>query len=308
MRRLFAISAEMRRERPVFIVGEARSGTSILYRTLQKHPSFRPRVPNLVETEIFAHLRRTFLFSRSYPESLLRFMLDDEAAYRDFLRSIRLPRAVSAVSAAPNYLLRQRSPTWLWYANLNHLVVRSYFWHAARARGCHRLVEKTPTNTRHLAELTRTFPGAQLLYIHRHPLDVFSSFRRRAAADPNAEWADVTPADFCRSFGASSARVLRWAAGGHGNLCLIRYEDFTRHPGDTFERICAFLEEPFVPAAVEEDAPNPRRWPVDPHLWSEIVPETKSWTDYVTDDEARMIEELLRREMAALGYEPRVAA
>lgn len=89
MKDLLAISAEMKARSPVFIVGEARSGTSILYRTLQKHTSFRPREPNLVETEIFSHLRRTFMFSMSYPQPLIRFMLDDQGPYRDFLRSIR---------------------------------------------------------------------------------------------------------------------------------------------------------------------------------------------------------------------------
>jgi hypothetical protein len=85
VRRLLAISATMKGSSPVFIVGEARSGTSILYRTLQRHSSFRPLRTNLVETEIFSHLRRTFLFGTTYPESLIRFMLDDEAVYRDFL-------------------------------------------------------------------------------------------------------------------------------------------------------------------------------------------------------------------------------
>ncbi|MPZ73151.1 MAG: hypothetical protein GEU74_07960 [Nitriliruptorales bacterium] len=304
---LLAVAAQAKQARPVFIVGEARSGTSILYRTLQKHPSFRPRTVNLVETDIFAHLRRTFMFKPSYPESLVRFMLDDSAAYADFLRSIRLPRAVSAVSAGPNYLLRNHPADWLWYANLSHLVVRSYFSHATRARGCARLVEKTPTNSPHLKKLTRAFPRAQLLYIHRHPLDVFSSFRRRAAADPNAQWAQLTPAQFCHAFGSSTRRVLEWIGSGHPNLLLFGYEDFTRHPAETFERICAFLEEPFVEQAVEEHAPNPRRWRVDPHLWSGIVAETKSWTDYMTQAEARIIERRLRPEMAALAYEPRIA-
>ena len=79
-RSLLRISADMQRSSPVFIVGEARSGTSILYRTLQKHSSFRPRQTNLAETNIFAHLRRTFMFGQSYPETLRQFMLDDMVA------------------------------------------------------------------------------------------------------------------------------------------------------------------------------------------------------------------------------------
>jgi hypothetical protein len=303
VRRLLAISTTMKDSNPVFIVGEARSGTSILYRTLQKHSSFRPLRTNLVETEIFSHLRRTFLFGTIYPESLIRFMLDDEIVYRDFLGSIRVIRLVNALAVGLNLMFRDRSDV-VWYANLNHLLLRSYFFHAARARGCRRLVEKTPTNTTHLHRLWRTFPHAQFLYVYRHPVDVFSSYRRRATDDPAAGWAArLTPEDFCKAYRASIERVFRWTRG-HGNLRMIRYEDFTRHPAREFERICEFLREPYEPQAVREGRPDFGRWRGDPHLWGEIVPVTKNWRDYIREDEADVIQTALSDVMGRLGYEP----
>jgi len=301
---LLEVSAEIKRSRPVFIVGEARSGTSILYRTLQKHSSFRPREVNLAETNIFAHLRRTFMFDHTYPETLRQFMLGDEGAYQDFLRSIGVLRVVSALWVGPNWLLRDRA-AWLWYANLNHLVLRSYFFHAARARGCRRLVEKTPTNTPNIAKLTRTFPRARLLYVHRHPVDVLGSYRRRARADPNATWANLTPADFCRTWQASTERVLAWLAHGNKNLRLVRYEAFTQDPDDEFQRICAFLDEPFEREAVEERHPDLTRWRGDPLLWGPVVRRrTRTWTDHVTAAEAEYLQHRLRPVMDALGYDP----
>jgi len=301
---LFEISAEARRSSPVFIVGEARSGTSILYRTLQKHSSFRPTQTNLAETNIFVHLRRTFMFGQTYPETLRQFMLGDEGAYQDFLRSIAVLRVVSALWVGPNYLLRDRA-AWLWYANLNHLVLRSYFFHATGARGCRRLVEKTPTNTPNLAKLTRTFPRARLLYVHRHPVEVFGSYRRRAKADPNATWANITPDGFCETWQASTERVLAWLAGGNENLKLVRYEAFTEDPDAEFERICAFLDEPFEPEAVQERHPDLTRWRGDPLLWGPVVRrQTKTWADHVTAAEADYLQQRLRPVMDALGYEP----
>jgi hypothetical protein len=292
VRRLLAISTTMKDSNPVFIVGEARSGTSILYRTLQKHSSFRPLRTNLVETEIFSHLRRTFLFGTIYPESLIRF-----------LGSIRVIRLVNALAVGLNLMFRDRSDV-VWYANLNHLLLRSYFFHAARARGCRRLVEKTPTNTTHLHRLWRTFPHAQFLYVYRHPVDVFSSYRRRATDDPAAGWAArLTPEDFCKAYRASIERVFRWTRG-HGNLRMIRYEDFTRHPAREFERICEFLREPYEPQAVREGRPDFGRWRGDPHLWGEIVPVTKNWRDYIREDEADVIQTALSDVMGRLGYEP----
>jgi hypothetical protein len=293
----------MKRSSPVFIVGEARSGTSILYRTLQKHSSFRPSEVNLAETNIFAHLRRTFMFDQTYPETLRQFMLGDRRAYQNFLHSIGVLRVVSALWVGPNYLLRDRA-AWLWYANLNHLLLRSYFFHAAAARGCRRLVEKTPTNTPNLAKLTRTFPRARLLYVHRHPVDVLGSYRRRAKADPDATWANLTPDDFCRTWQASTERVLAWLARGNENLRLVRYEAFTQDPDAEFERICAFLDEPFEREAVEERHPDLTRWRGDPLLWGPVVRQTRAWTDYVTAAEAEYLQQRLLPVMDALGYEP----
>jgi hypothetical protein len=303
LRQLLEISREMRESNPVFIVGEARSGTSILYRTLMKHPTFRPRHPNLVETEIFAHLRRIFMFGKNYPEPLIRYMLDDHDAYSAFLASIRVVRLVSALNAPINIVVR-RPANWSWYGNLSHLLLRSYFFHATRARGCDRLVEKTPTNTPFIAPLSTTFPKARLLYIHRHPVDVFSSYRRRGQADPGAAWArGLAPEPFCEIYERSANRVLDWIARGNSNLLLIRYEDFTRHPTREFKRLCGFLEEPFDSSAVEEATPHVGRWKGDPLLWGPIVAVTKHWQDFMTMAEAEWIQARLGRTMERLGHE-----
>jgi len=287
---------------PVFIVGEARSGTSLLYRTLQKHPSFRPHRQDLVETEVFSHLRRTFMFSRTYPESLLRFMLSDDAAWGAFLRSIRPLQVVNAAWTPVNYVLRDRVG-WLWYANLHHLALRAYFFHAWRARGCPRLLEKTPTNTAHLFRLAHTFPCARFLYIHRHPVDVFTSYRRRAVVDAWAGWAGLSLDEFCRRYESRTRGALEWR-DGHENLHLVRYEALTTESEQAFRAVCEFLNERFVEEALQERAPDPNRWPVDPHLWGGIVRQTKRWQDYLTAEEATELQHRLAGTMVALRYEP----
>ncbi len=303
MRSLRRISATMRRSAPVFIVGEARSGTSILYRTLQKHPSFECRVPSLVETELFAHLPRAFQFSASYPRPWIRFLLDDARIWREFRVSVRLPRLASALLAPVSYLLGKRR--WaLWRLSLGHLLLRSFAWHAIRARGCRRLVEKTPTHTRYLRQLTTAFPHCRLLYVHRHPVDVYSSYRRRTRVDPNAGWADLSIEEFARHWEASTQRVLRWLDNGHDNLLAVRYEDFCTDPAATMRNVCAFLDEPFDPGVVTESRPDPTRWPVDPHLWGEIVERTKYWRDHIEPADAECVQRRLASTMRRLGYQP----
>src|SRR5918996_1298807 len=96
---LWTLSRAMARAEPVFIVGEARSGTSILYRTVQKHSAFAPKRQSLVETDMFVHLPRAFLFGQTYPDAWIKFFLEDRQEWDWFLRSIRLPRVATAALA-----------------------------------------------------------------------------------------------------------------------------------------------------------------------------------------------------------------
>jgi hypothetical protein len=291
----------MRHRSPVFIVGEARSGTSILYRTLQKHPSFAPKRVDLTETEIFALLRRVFMFRKDYPDQLMRFMLYDRDVWNRFIRSIRPGRIANALWLPAN-LLTRNPPPWLWHANLHHLTLRSYFLHAREARGCRRLVEKTPTNTFHLPHLKRTFPDARFLYVHRHPVEVFASYRRRVRDDPGAGWADIGIEEFCDRYETSTSAVLAWLASGRDDLRMVSYERFTSDPSGSFRDICRFLDEPFESSALVENSPDPHRWRGDPYLWGPIVTMTKRWTDHVSESEASSIEARLAPIMNRLGY------
>src|SRR4029453_13830088 len=56
------------------------------------------------------------------------------------------------------------------------------------ARPCGRTREKPPRHVEHVGKLFACFPQARLLYIHRHPVDVYSSYVRRGQTDPPAAW------------------------------------------------------------------------------------------------------------------------
>ena len=297
-----ARSNDRQAARPVFIIGEARSGTSLLYRTLQKHPSFRPRELNLVEAELLTHVRRAVLFGEDYPEPFIRFMLADRSAWRSFLRGTRGLRAASILGFLPGRLWPES--TWPFRLGCGVPLVQTYLAHARRARGCERLVEKTPTNTPHMAKLKAAFPHSRLLYVHRHPVDVLGSYRRRAQVDPDGGWAAIGVDEFCRRYERAVTRVQRWLDAGHRDLLLVGYEAFVADPATVFAEVCAFLDEPFAAEAVEERQPQPGRWRADPHLWAGIVARTKQWTDYVLPHEAALVQDRLATTMRLLGYGP----
>jgi len=302
--RLRSVSETMKSESPVFIVGAPRSGTSLLYRILQRHSSFRPRQLNLEETDIFQHLWRLPFVRGNDPASLFHYMLEDEESYRAFVDSIKPLRALSTVLLFPNLILRNRATWWWRTMNQGDVVLRAYFYFAKQARGCDRLVEKTPENWRFMDRLAGAFPRCRMLYLCRHPVEQFASYRRRTRDDPRARWAALTVDRFCADYDASTRTVLRALEADNRSLLLLRYEQLTSRPEDTFSRICDFLAVPVEFEALHETNPDRISWEADPYLFHDITAQTKNWRDFITPSEAAQIEARLAPVMKALGYTP----
>lgn len=302
------IDRRARRMRPVFIVGAPRSGSSLLYRTLQHHPSFRCANAedgmNLHETDIVAHLYNLPWFKREQPRTLWGYMLKDVGRFDAFLASIEpLKTRVRNVRRIDERLERDLPARGLierYYLRYDR-IVRNYFVHAHEARGCGRLVEKTPHHIAHVDLFRAAFPNARFLYIHRHPIDVYSSYRRRAQVDPRAEWARLSPDEFIELYGGMSSRAIDEARGA-ADVLLVPYEEFTAEPRSSFAGICSFLDEPFVADALEVDEQRDD-YEIDPHLFGEITTDTKDWRDYVSEDEAAHVETELAEVMDAWRYE-----
>ncbi len=88
-------------------------------------------------------------------------------------------------------------------------------------------------------------PGRQGLSIHRHPVDVYSSYVRRGKVDGKADWARIGVAEFCAKYASNIRKARRPARRWPDAVLLVGYERFTTDPEAEFGRICAFLDEPF---------------------------------------------------------------
>lgn len=298
--RLLRISHEMRRSRPVFIVGEARSGSTLLLHTLLKHPAFAPRRENLQESSFVVQAPDAGDFATSPPRNLHRFMLEDDTAWGDFLVSVRplggWLRAARRLGPADD---------WRWRLGPAELVARSYAFHAARARGCQRLLEKTPDHVHHIERLYRCFPRARLLYVYRHPVDVYTSYVRRGQVDPKASWARIGPEEFCDRHRTRTELALAAADRHRASFRLIRYEQLTATPEHELAGICDFLDEPCDPAVLLQPDPDPDRvapWEGSGHLYRGITTATKRWYDYCPREDAAIVEDRLSGLMGRLGY------
>ncbi|MEI6100187.1 MAG: sulfotransferase, partial [Alphaproteobacteria bacterium] len=194
-----------------------------------------------------------------------------------------------------------------WRLGRSDAAMRTYFSHAARARGVKRIVEKTPDHIHRLPEILSAFPNARILCMIRHPLDVYSSYRRRLGVALQTEPADspiirwlqsVGPLTFSRAYRATIAEAERFAS----RLLLIRYEDFTAAPPDTFAQICSFIGEAYDAGCVAQRTPGIDSWRQDPLLAGPIRENGKLWSDYIDHSIGRGIEDRLADTMRHLGY------
>lgn len=314
------LAAIMRSENAVFIVGVPRSGTSLLYRTLQLHSSFRPRrcaaQVDLTESHVF--MDPSVLYQHDPPSGSRSppylFMLSDQFRYERFRASISLVefyhRAVSDVRFAGRLAARGPGARALWWrVTLSHWIVRSYFYHAKCARGVKRLLEKTPGQVFRLPELRATFPCASIIFMYRHPIDVYSSLKRRMRAhrsahpgEPVPHWLQVQPAAFSKRY----QKTITLGFGAHSDnpesVHLVDYEALVRRPAEMVRSLCSFLGEPFEEQCVWQHQTTLSRDPVEALLKGAIVERTKDWSDHISVAEAQFIEHDLCAVMERLDY------
>ena len=315
------ISAHMKQEAPVFIVGAPRSGTSILYRTLQQHSHFKLHACNnssgveLTESNIFRHPYNTYLLPDS---DAFTYMMKNVDIYQEFLQSIQpiqknqrlilgkkvIQKLISKIGLSTNSIRTQ-----LWTLAQNDILIRSFLYYAQKARMTERLVEKTPQHITLLPEIRQTFPNAKLLFMLRHPIDVFSSYRRRlydvrkSGQDPKyVRWLNISPKAFCSQYHTYSAIALREAKVKPDSFLLFKYEDFTSNLRTALQQILEFLDEPFEEDCIPKDETQQTIWKADPNLFANIKTSTKNWKDFITKDDMKMIQSQLSDVMKQMGY------
>jgi protein-tyrosine sulfotransferase len=302
------ISQAMKLQSPVFIVGLPRSGTSLLNKLLLTHPSFK----SIVDDEVVESRAFERGFPLRFPIPTSQYMHNNNTAIESFFRTAKTPilvrRATSRIQTnwdtSSNYKLRQM----LWKASLSHIVVRNYFFFAAQARGCKRIVEKTPDHLNCLPEMIVTFPQAKFLCIYRHPVEVFSSYKKRLERDDKItaaseqhtlDWLRISVNDFCAKYHRSMERAMALAASYPEDIRLVKYEELVTNSDKEIANIMTFLVEP--PLQSVEITPDDRSSnKAEPIV--KILSKTKVWQDWISLDDAVAIESALASIMGRLGY------
>ena len=215
-------------ERPIFVIGPERSGTTLLMTMIGCHP--RISVPEVA-----------WLYPRFSPYL---------HTYGD------LETAANLQALAEEMIFGLKTTFWGAKANprtivdevLTHLQEKSFGgiycamldWYAAQDDKP-RWGEKTPYNLFFVEAILRDFPNAQFIYVLRDGRDASAEYLESAFGPTNIYCA-ATVWKLCQD------AVKPWRNKLDGSQWLdVRYETLVREPEDVLEKVCNFLGEDYSP-------------------------------------------------------------
>ena len=265
---------------PFFVVGAARSGTTLLRVILDSHRRLVvPRESRFIVGGGWGRLRRrhrprTLEELLAHPDLRKWWLIDDDAVRRKFSR--------------------HSDPT---YRDLVSAPFEAY----AEVMEKPRWGDKTPDYVHHLRELLELFPGARVIHVIRDGRDVAASLAERPFGPPSP----VVGAFRWRRYVRAGLRAGRWL--GPERYLEVRLEDLIREPERVARGICAFLGEEYDPGMLDYPSRFPAEHfgPNDPHknLALPPTPGLRDWRAGVSEREARAVEAVCHDLLERLGYE-----
>ena len=232
---------------PIFILGNPRSGTTLLRLMLACHP--RLAVPPECGFALWLRERYGDWAARDKSTDRLEEFLDDLFEARKF-DTWGLDRD------ALREWVRGMKP------NDYRSLVESVYWHFASLRAplATRIGDKNNFHIHRVADLASLFPGCVLVHIVRDGRDVACSYRELAAGRFSSEYRPDLPqaiGEIAREWrSAVLAPEAAVAAGVMSPVHTVRFEDLVSDPTVALRSICDFLGEPFSVQMLEYHARN----------------------------------------------------
>ncbi|MEA5466001.1 sulfotransferase family protein [Leptothoe sp. PORK10 BA2] len=217
---------------PVFIVGCARSGTTLLQSLLASHPE----IVSFPESKFFVDLvRMPEERSRRYALGMVSKYL--RPTLELFLDEVEHPELKRKLPRLPLVKLYLRS-------------FRTIMAELTQLQGKRIWLEKTPEHLHRLKYVERYMPEAKIIHIVRSGVDVVASLYDLGQRHPNHWGLTFKNEDTC---------IQRWSDDiaithqylSHPNHTLIRYEHLVANPTDEIQRLCSFIGVPFDARMIE---------------------------------------------------------
>jgi len=275
-------------ERPIFVVGFQRSGTTLLQSLLGAHP--RIAAPPEVHFFFRTYQLRDYwgdLTDYDNARRVLRELVDAPAGMLDGC-------GFDEAALVQTFLRTDRT-----YAALLHTLLGDF----AVRQGKSRWSEKTPHQRPGL--IWSVFPDAQVVHIVRDPREVVAS---AVVAWPHEDppWAIAE-----RLNGFTRAALEDGASAADDSYLRVRYEDLASAPGPVLRQVCAFLDEQFdehmtQPSAERATAVGQLRPAWQTEAVASVRPPRREWDQRLSLAQRALVSASVRDTVTMLGY-PRVS-
>jgi hypothetical protein len=274
-------------DRPIFIVGCARSGTTLLQAMVHSHPRLAMPPENRFVMPVYRS-RVDFgdLRQAANRDAVARYITTTRGTkFRDLgVKAAHVRRRVHEVPPTIGSMLG---------------AVLALF---ARRFRKPRWGDKRPNYIQDLDVVLELFPDAQIIHMIRDGRDCVASLKRMpwwtVGYPPSVyKWARAIDT------GLQAREQLR-----PDQYHEVRYEDLVADPGLHLQKLCAFLDEDFDDAMLEHHRDSDTKVP-DYKDWHEQVHRPVSdsavqrWQRELDDQEIRLFEHVAGRQLEAVGYE-----
>lgn len=268
---------------PFFIVGNDRSGTTMLRMILDQGPDAAIPPESMFLTDVGVN-----------GENLRTGVREAQPLMQEIWTHPKV-RLWDLEGPAP------RVPTELAGAEARRFVLSAPFEAYARKYGKHRWGDKTPHYVHHVDELLEIWPAARFVVLVRDGRDVALSLRRMPFG-PNNAWAAAQW--WARGIRAGMAVQRRHPE----QVRTVRYEDLARDPATHVPPICDFLGLRFTQAMLALERADRTKIVADqvswfPTLFDPINTDAVArWRREMPVRDQRIFASLARDELAQFGY------
>jgi hypothetical protein len=286
---------------PIFIIGNPRSGTTLLRLMLTCHKNIviPPECGFAVwfydkygrqggwETDNFR--LRQFLEDLFHARKIEHWELNKEDLFR---------------------FLKRRQPSS--YSELVSLVYEYYG--ISRGRAFTRWGDKNNFYLHHILTIKAMFPDAHFVHIVRDGRDVACSYKKLGEKTIDSIYAPKLPVqikDIAEQWSTNvDTAVQSFASMEWQKVCEIRFEDLILNPEPALRRLCSQLGEEYDPAMLgyyvknREDQLEPKElidWK-EKNLKPPIRSEVGRYKRELSEQDSEVFEEIAGRELARYGY------
>jgi len=270
---------------PFFIVGNDRSGTTMLRLIIDRGPDAAVPPESMFLTDLASAFDAGGPPDERAAERLMRTVWEHPK-----VRLWELPGEPPAV------------PRGLSGRDAYRFVVAAPFEAYAARHGKPRWGDKTPHYVHHVDHLLRLWPRARFVVLVRDGRDVALSLRRMPFG-PNNAWAAA-------QWWARGIRAGAGAQREHPDAVLtVRYEDLARRPAGEVRRVCGFLDLSYSDDMLALEEVDPARIVPDQAAWFPTLFDgintsaVERWRREMGTRDQRIFAALAGAELAKLGYE-----